>query len=93
VVRDSSPKVRELYFMPLRARLKPISVPLRPTDKDVLLDLQPLVDRCYKMGRHWLTDFTRRLPLALKPEDELWAQQLLVDAGLVTASLEAFAEA
>src|SRR5262249_35220322 len=37
----------EVYRVPLRERLPVIRVPLRPTDADVPLDLQALIDQCY----------------------------------------------
>lgn len=74
---------REIYLLPLRDRLKPVSIPLRPTDKDVMLDLQPLIDRCYQTGRYWQTDYTRALPQPLNAEDSAWATERLKEAGLV----------
>jgi hypothetical protein len=31
---------------------------LRPSDADVLLDLQPLVDQCHERGRYHLSDLS-----------------------------------
>jgi hypothetical protein len=42
----------EVYRVLLMLRLPTIRIPLRPTDPDVLLDLQSLVDQCYAMGRY-----------------------------------------
>ena len=50
VRRGWQPWQAELYAIPLPARLPAIRVPLRETDADVLLDLQPLLDRCYDNG-------------------------------------------
>ncbi|MDP1590366.1 MAG: DUF4058 family protein [Prosthecobacter sp.] len=83
VVRDSAPKQREIYHLPLRERLKPIRIPLRPADQDVILDLQPLIDRCYQTGRYWQTDYTRPLPQPLNAEDTAWATALLQQAELL----------
>jgi hypothetical protein len=59
---------RELYPCPLRQRLPAISIPLRETDPDAVLDLQPLIDRCYELGGYWQGDY-RDDPLpALLPE-------------------------
>ena len=41
VFRTTHPNGREVYPIRLRERLPAIRVPLRPTDDDVLLDLQP----------------------------------------------------
>lgn len=74
---------REIYLLPLRERLKPVRIPLRPTDQDVILDLQPLIDRCYQTGRYWQTDYTRALPQPLNAEDSAWATGRLKEAGLL----------
>ena len=42
----------EIYPMPLRQPLPNIRVPLRPTDEDVVLRLQELIDDCYRDGRY-----------------------------------------
>ncbi len=47
---------QEVYRCPLRAPLPAVRVPLRRNEADVTLALQPLVDRCYRTGRYWLTE-------------------------------------
>lgn len=86
VVRDTRPRMREVYETPLRERLKPIAIPLRPTDKDVILDLQPLIDRCYKTGRYWQTNYRLELPKPLNAEDAAWATALLQEAGFLESA-------
>ena len=77
------PEERHVYYCPLTERLPAIKIPLRPTDEGLTLDLQPLVDRCYQMGRYWQVS-QRGLPgLPLGKEEQASAQQILVDAGLV----------
>jgi hypothetical protein len=79
----NDPQVRNVYYCPLSERLPAITIPLRPTDEVLTLDLQPLVDRCYQMGRYWQVS-QRGLPgLPLEKEERDWMQQLLVNAGLV----------
>ena len=41
-----------VYPLPLRSRLPVFPIPLRPADDDVLVDLQPLLDRAYANGRY-----------------------------------------
>lgn len=74
---------REVYPCPLRQRLPIIRVPLRLGDPDAPLAVQPLVDRCYAMGRHWLTAYARPLDPPLPREDAAWAAERLQAAGLV----------
>ncbi len=73
---------REVYPSPLRQRLPTIRVPLRAGDPDVPLAIQPLVDRCYRTGRHWLTAYTRPLDPSLPPEEAEWVNARLQAAGL-----------
>jgi hypothetical protein len=73
---------RELYLAPLRQRLPTIRVPLRFGDPDAPLAIQPLVDRCYCMGRHWLTAYKRPLEPVLPPDEAAWASERLRAAGV-----------
>lgn len=72
----------EIYVFPLREALPAFRVPLRLTDPDVLVELQPLIDRCYRTGRYWLLDYREDPKPPLAPEDAQWADQQLRSAGL-----------
>lgn len=52
VRRPTRRGVAEVYPMPLWQRLPAIQIPLRPEDADVPLDLQGLVDQCYRNGAY-----------------------------------------
>jgi hypothetical protein len=82
VTRSVDPTRRELHVMPLRRPLATIRVPLREEDADILLPLQPLVDRCYQMGRYWNADYSQLPGPALDPEDAAWVQPQVQAAGL-----------
>jgi hypothetical protein len=73
----------EVYPIRLRERLPVIRVPLRPSDADVVLDLQPLIDQCHERGRYHLLDYRLALDPPLQPEDAAWAGQLLRQHHLV----------
>jgi hypothetical protein len=74
VTRSSHPNRREVYVSPLRQALPTIRIPLRLTDADLALALQPLVDRCYTTGRYWKLDHSpKRLRPALSADDANWA--------------------
>ena len=77
VRRASKPSQAELYPLPLREPLKNISIPLRNTDKDVLIQLQELIDQCYQDGRYWRTDYSLPLRPSLPEEEALWVESLL----------------
>jgi len=71
-----------IYRAPLRERLPIIEVPLRSTDPLVPLDLQELVDQCYRNGGYDNDiDYGRDADPPLDPDDARWADELLRDAG------------
>ncbi len=78
------------YFRaPLRKRLPVIPIPLRPGDPDVALDLQELVDRCYRSGAYGEDLDYRAEPVPpLAPDDASWADALLRERGLRPARAE-----
>ncbi|HPM81235.1 MAG TPA: DUF4058 family protein [Candidatus Anammoximicrobium sp.] len=80
--RATRPGEAELYPAPLRQSLPNIPVPLRPADKDVVLQLQPLLDDCYRDGRYDRIDYRREPVPRLGESDARWADSLLRDAGL-----------
>lgn len=82
VWRATRPRAVELYRAPLRERLPPIKIPLRPADNDVLLELQPLIDAAYRNGTYEDTDYRRDPVPPLEPEDAAWADALLREKGL-----------
>ena len=67
----------EVYPIRLRERLPVIRLPLRSTDADVVLALQPLIDHCHERGRYHFLDYRPALEPPLSPEDAAWAEQLL----------------
>ena len=72
---------REVYRTRLSERLPAVRVPLRSDDPDIVLDLQPLVDRCYSAGRYWLA--TREtLDPPLPPDEAAWVGAKLREHGL-----------
>ena len=83
VRRPNGSGLAEVYSMPLWERLPTIKIPLRPTDADVPLELQPLVDQCYRNGGYEGT-----LNYAVDPEPPLdgsekeWAETMLIQKGL-----------
>jgi len=79
VQRATQPSQFELYPMPLRQPLPDISIPLRRTDKDVLLQTQALIDQCYQDGRYWRTDYSLPLRPRLSELDVSWAETLLAN--------------
>jgi hypothetical protein len=83
VRRASRRGVAEVYPMALWERLRVVKIPLRPDDADVPLDLQALVEQCYRNGAYEGT-----LNYAIDPDppligaDEEWADEFLFQKGL-----------
>ncbi|MBI2219498.1 MAG: DUF4058 family protein [Candidatus Rokubacteria bacterium] len=71
----------EFYRMPLRERLPAIRIPLRPTDADVALDIQHLVEQAYADGRYDDIDYREPCRPPLDPDDVAWADELLRATG------------
>jgi hypothetical protein len=78
-VRDKA----EVYSMPLWERLPILKIPLRPEDAEVPLDLQALVEQCYRNGAY---DDTLNYAADPRPplfgEDQEWADKWLREKGL-----------
>ena len=81
-VRRSIPNSKgELYPIGLADRLPTVSIPLRPGEPDVLVDLQELVTRAYVNGRYDRTDYVRACDPPLTGDEGAWADGLLRAAG------------
>jgi hypothetical protein len=81
VRRGWRPLQAEYYPIALSDRLPTISVPLRPTDADVPLELQALLDKCYENGGYDDVDYNTAPEPPLAPTAARWAAQLLRQAG------------
>ena len=71
----------EYYRIPLRERLPKIPIPLRRTDRDVVLDLQAILDQAYTNGRYDDTDYTVAPIPCFSTDDAAWADVLLREKG------------
>lgn len=74
--------VAEIFRVPLREPVPNFRIPLRTHDPDVVLQLQPLLDECYRRGRYSTIDYAQPPRPALDKEDEAWADELLREKGL-----------
>lgn len=73
----------EIYPMPLRERLPIVKIPLRPGDVEVPLDLQALVEQCYRNGAYDGTlDYAGAPDPPLVGVDRDWADDWLRKKGL-----------
>jgi hypothetical protein len=71
-----------LYRIALRGPLPNIRIPLRPSDRDVVLELQPIIDACYCDGRYHQIDYGVDPVPRFGEEDSRWIDQLLREKGL-----------
>ena len=83
VRRAARPGMAEVYPMPLWERLPVVKIPLRPDDADVPLDLQALVEQCYRNGAYEGTlNYAADPDPPLSGADEDWADERLHTLGL-----------
>jgi hypothetical protein len=82
VTRGRRPGAHEIYRVSLRDRLPAIRIPLRKSDEDVQLELQPLIDQCYRNAAYDDIDYSRDPHPPLDSEDAAWAAGLLREKGL-----------
>ena len=79
---DSMGREYEIYKAPLDRRLPIIRVPLRPSDDDVILAIQPLVNDAYDRGGYDIIDYKKPPRPPLEGAAAEWADQLLKSKGL-----------
>ena len=73
----------EVYPLPLWQRLPIMKIPLRPDDEDVPLNLQALVEQCYRNGGYEGTlNYTVDPDPPLLGAEKDWADQWLFEKGL-----------
>lgn len=82
VRRGWEPSAVQIYPVPLRVRLPVIQVPLRQTDAPASLDLQNLIELCYRNGGYDDDiDYHTQPEPPLNPDDAAWADELLRNQG------------
>src|SRR5207244_981133 len=82
IYRARTPAQRQVFPISLREPLPILPVPLRPTDKEITLELQPLIDEACVRGAYGPSDYAQRLEPPLSAEDAAWAEALLRQHGL-----------
>lgn len=78
VHRATQQKVLQLYWLPLTKCLGGIPIPLRPSDPDIVLDLQQVINQVYENGR-FEQDLNYDEPLnpPLNQDERTWARNRL----------------
>lgn len=71
VLRAHKLPMTDVYAWPMAHPLPPVPIPLQPPDEDVIVELRPLVDAVYDLGRYAMTiEYENPLPRSLAPADE-----------------------
>jgi len=79
VLRADDSSHAESYATSLRKSLPTIDIPLRPTDQDVKLDLQKLIEQAWEDGDYRDLDYGRLAMPAVNRDDEEWIRKLIRD--------------
>jgi hypothetical protein len=82
VQRGWKPTTVEIYTIALQERLPAIRIPLRSSDEDAPLDLQALIEQCYRNGGYETIDYRKDPDPPLRGGDARWAAALLREKGL-----------
>lgn len=75
VIRGHRPKFAECYPTSVRLPLPVINVPLRVTENNVLLELQPLIHAAWERGDYADIDYAKALCPRFRPDDEAWIRE------------------
>lgn len=76
--RASNPYKRTVHALRLETRLPKVGIPLLVGDPDVVVELQPILDRVYEMGSYGTTlDYSRPPSPPFEEEDAAWAASVL----------------
>lgn len=82
VRRVQRPTQAEIIHVPIEKPIPNFRIPLRPTDADIIVQLQPLLDNCYRRGRYASIDYSQPPCPPLDKHHAEWADQLLRANGL-----------
>ncbi|MEZ6153739.1 MAG: DUF4058 family protein [Pirellulaceae bacterium] len=77
--RVQRPDEAEIIAVAIDKPVPNFRIPLRPTDGDIVLQLQPLLDDCYRRGRYASIDYSQPPRPPLDERATIWANQLLCD--------------
>ncbi len=82
VVRTSRVWGFECYPAGIRARLPRIRIPLRPGDRDAVLDVQALIDQAWENGGYGDIDYARHPLPGFEDSDRQWIRERLAERGI-----------
>lgn len=71
----------KVFGASLRESLPVIPIPLRPTDRDVSLNIQQIIDQAYDRGRYAKLNYQPDPEPPFSPDDAAWVETLLREKG------------
>ncbi|ADG68269.1 hypothetical protein Plim_2443 [Planctopirus limnophila DSM 3776] len=89
VVRAELPDEAECYEVKLSEPLPTIAIPLRPTDQDVALEIQPLVSEAFEKAAYSTSDYERAPLPSYSAEENTWVMNRLTAAGIYRSPSDA----
>ena len=75
--RSYRPEQEEIISIAIDQPIPSFRIPLRSTDADIVLRLQPLLEDCYRRGRYSSIDYSQPPRPRFDEKAALWAQGLL----------------
>lgn len=75
--RVTRPTIAAGIGIQLNERLPNIAIPLRPQDRDVVLELQPIIDACYRDGRYHTIKYDQPINPPFTAEELRWVEGIL----------------
>lgn len=89
VVRAELPDEAECYEVKLSEPLPTIAIPLRPTDQDVALEIQPLISEAFEKAAYSTSDYERAPLPFYSAEENAWVMNRLTAAGIYRSPSDA----
>jgi len=75
--RAYRPDQAEIISVALEQAVPNFRIPLRHTDPDIVLRIQPLLDDCYRRGRYASIDYSQPARPKLDDKAAAWASELI----------------
>jgi len=76
--RAYRPEQAEIISVALEQAVPNFRIPLQHTDPDIVLQIQPLLDDCYRRGRYASIDYSQPARPKLDDKSAAWASRLIV---------------
>jgi hypothetical protein len=75
--RSYRPEQAEIISIAIDQTIPNFRIPLRATDADIVLKIQPLLDDCYRRGRYASIDYSQPPRPKLDDKESVWAEGLI----------------